>query len=72
MRSCVTMDLKEPGNLLLVLGMTRLELGGSLWAEVHQQTGGRVPQVDPGAWSPDLQGPPSRRSVAGWSGAVTT
>ena len=46
-RSCVTMDLKEPGNLLLVLGMTRLELGGSLWAEVHQPTGGRVPQVDP-------------------------
>jgi len=46
-RSCVTMDLKEPGNLLLVLGMTRLELGGSLWAEVHQATGGRIPQVDP-------------------------
>jgi phosphoribosylformylglycinamidine synthase len=45
-RSCVTMDLKEPGNLLLVLGVTRLELGGSLWAEVHQATGGRIPQVD--------------------------
>jgi len=47
-RSCVTMDLKEPGNLLLLLGVTRLELGGSLWAQVHQQAGGRVPRVDPG------------------------
>jgi phosphoribosylformylglycinamidine (FGAM) synthase-like enzyme len=43
----VTMDLKEPGNLLLVLGMTGLDLGGSLWAEVYQSTGGRVPRVDP-------------------------
>ncbi len=46
-RSCVTMDLKEPGNLLLVLGMTRLELGGSLWAQQAGLAGGRVPQVDP-------------------------
>jgi len=46
-RSCVTMDLKEPGNLLVVLGETRLELGGSLWAHLHQQAGGRVPRVDP-------------------------
>jgi len=46
-RSCVTMDLKEPGNLLLLLGQTRLELGGSLWAHVHRQAGaGRVPRVD--------------------------
>ena len=33
-RRCVTMDLKEPGNVLLLLGMTRRELGGSLWADV--------------------------------------
>jgi phosphoribosylformylglycinamidine synthase len=46
-RSCVTMDLKEPGNLLFLLGVTRPELGGSLWAQVHQQAGGRVPRVDP-------------------------
>jgi phosphoribosylformylglycinamidine synthase len=46
-RSCVTMDLKEAGNLLMILGQTRLELGGSLWADVHQQSGGRVPRVDP-------------------------
>jgi len=46
-RLCVTMDLKEPGNLLFVLGTTSDELGGSLWAEVHQATGGTVPQVVP-------------------------
>ena len=32
-RRCVTMDLKEPGNLLLLVGMTRIELGGgSIWS----------------------------------------
>jgi phosphoribosylformylglycinamidine synthase subunit PurSL len=46
-RSCVTMDLKEPGNILLVLGTTRAELGGSLWAQIHAQNGGRVPRVLP-------------------------
>ncbi|MGP0064743.1 MAG: phosphoribosylformylglycinamidine synthase subunit PurL [Isosphaeraceae bacterium] len=45
-RSCVTMDLKEDGNLLYLLGMTRRELGGSLWSELHRQPGGRVPMVD--------------------------
>jgi phosphoribosylformylglycinamidine synthase len=33
-RKAVTMDLKEPGNLLLILGSTQAELGGSIWAEV--------------------------------------
>jgi phosphoribosylformylglycinamidine synthase len=46
-RSCVTMDLKEPGNLLLLAGLTRLELGGSLWALHQGQPGGQVPRVDP-------------------------
>jgi phosphoribosylformylglycinamidine synthase subunit PurSL len=45
--SCVTMDLKEPGNVLLLLGTTRNELGGSLWCHIHAQEGGRVPRVDP-------------------------
>ncbi len=47
-RSCVTMDLKEEGNLLYLLGMTHRELGGSLWSELHQRPGGRVPSVDTG------------------------
>jgi phosphoribosylformylglycinamidine synthase II len=46
-RRCVTMDLKEPGNLLLVLGMTRCELGGSIWSYGHDPEAGRVPRVDP-------------------------
>jgi phosphoribosylformylglycinamidine synthase subunit PurSL len=48
-RRCVTMDLKEPGNLLLVAGTTRLELGGSHWALVRGLEGGRAPRVDPEA-----------------------
>jgi phosphoribosylformylglycinamidine synthase len=44
-KSCVTMDLKEPGNILLLLGETRNELGGSLWCHVHSQEGGRAPRV---------------------------
>jgi phosphoribosylformylglycinamidine synthase II len=47
-RCCVTMDLKEEGNLLYLLGTTQRELGGSLWSEVHQRPGGRVPRVDTG------------------------
>ena len=42
------MDLKEPGNVLLLAGLTRLELGGSHWAMIRDQPGGRVPRVDPG------------------------
>jgi phosphoribosylformylglycinamidine (FGAM) synthase-like enzyme len=43
----VTMDLKEPGNLLYAIGATREELGGSHWAEVAGASGGQVPEVDP-------------------------
>ena len=46
-RRCVTMDLKEAGNLLLVVGETRQELGGSAWSAVKGAKGGRVPRVDP-------------------------
>ncbi|MDR3637785.1 MAG: AIR synthase-related protein, partial [Isosphaeraceae bacterium] len=45
---CVTMDLKEPGNVLLIVGQTRRELGGSHWLLVRGVEGGKVPQVDPG------------------------
>src|SRR5262249_47736316 len=45
-RAAVTMDLKAAGNVLFVLGYTRRELGGSLWAEVNGQAGGIVPRVD--------------------------
>jgi phosphoribosylformylglycinamidine synthase subunit PurSL len=43
----VTMDLKKPGNLLYVVGVTRDELGGSFAAMLLGKTGGKVPVVDP-------------------------
>jgi phosphoribosylformylglycinamidine synthase subunit PurSL len=43
---CVTMDLKEAGNAVYLLGVTRNELGGSHLAMVHNKNGGIVPKVD--------------------------
>jgi phosphoribosylformylglycinamidine synthase len=45
----VTMDLKEAGNLLYLVGKTKPELGGSYFARLHGQVEGEVPQVDPTA-----------------------
>jgi phosphoribosylformylglycinamidine synthase len=45
-RRCVTMDLKEPGNLLFLIGSTADELGGSHYHLIHGLTGGQVPRVD--------------------------
>jgi phosphoribosylformylglycinamidine synthase len=44
---CVTMDLKQPGNLLYLVGETRDELGGSHFALVNELQGGKVPTVVP-------------------------
>jgi len=43
---CVTMDLKQPGNLLYQVGVTRDELGGSHFALVQGLEGGSVPKVE--------------------------
>jgi phosphoribosylformylglycinamidine synthase subunit PurSL len=45
-RRCVTMDVKEPGNDLYVVGITRDELGGSHYHLVTGQADGAVPKVD--------------------------
>jgi phosphoribosylformylglycinamidine synthase len=45
-RQCVTADLKEPGNLLYLIGDTREELGASQLAIVLGWSGGQVPQVN--------------------------
>ena len=45
-RRCVTMDLKEPGNALLLIGATRDELGGSHCHLATGRAGGQVPTVD--------------------------
>jgi phosphoribosylformylglycinamidine synthase len=45
--NCVTMDLKQAGNLLYLVGETRDEMGGSHFALVNGLEGGHVPTVDP-------------------------
>ncbi len=42
----VSSDLKKPGDLIYILGLTRLELGGSELAEQLGLTGAGLPQVD--------------------------
>lgn len=48
-RRCVTMDLKQEGNLIYIVGQTRNELGASLYARLAGADGGTVPQPVPGA-----------------------
>ncbi|HIN54551.1 MAG TPA: phosphoribosylformylglycinamidine synthase subunit PurL [Planctomycetes bacterium] len=45
-RTCVTMDFKESGNVIYLVGTTACELGGSHWTLVRDMEGGQVPQVD--------------------------
>ncbi|MFB3925366.1 MAG: AIR synthase-related protein [Syntrophales bacterium] len=45
-RKAVTMDAKNPGDLVYVLGETYNELGGSEWYAMHGYIGNRVPKVD--------------------------
>ncbi len=45
-RQCVTMDLKEAGNILYLVGVTRDEMGGSHYHLVQGLTGGVVPRPD--------------------------
>lgn len=44
-RQCVTMDLKEAGNAIYLVGQTWEEMGGSHFGLVHGLKGGAVPQV---------------------------
>ncbi|MBN2376229.1 MAG: phosphoribosylformylglycinamidine synthase subunit PurL [Sedimentisphaerales bacterium] len=45
-QKCVTMDAKEPGNVIVFVGETRDELGGSHFYKLHGQLGANVPRVD--------------------------
>lgn len=47
-RRCVTMDAKEPGNAVYVVGLTKRELGGSHYFARRGAVGMGVPQVDAG------------------------
>jgi phosphoribosylformylglycinamidine synthase len=43
---CVTMDAKEAGNLLFIVGMTANEMGGSHYYRISGHLGANVPKVD--------------------------
>ncbi len=45
-RNAVSMDIKEPGNLVYLVGLTRPELGGSHYHHIHGYKGNNVPKVD--------------------------
>ena len=53
---CVTMDLKQSGNLLYIVGATRSEFGGSQYNLVSGASGGSAPGVDPAAASAVFRG----------------
>ena len=46
-RECVTVDLKEAGNILFLIGDTKKELGGSEYYKLRGVEGGLVPRTDP-------------------------
>ncbi|MCC6659927.1 MAG: phosphoribosylformylglycinamidine synthase subunit PurL [Phycisphaerales bacterium] len=54
----VTMDAKQPGNVLLLIGETTGDMGGSHYEQVSGNTGTRVPRVDLAA------GPRTAQAVA--------
>jgi phosphoribosylformylglycinamidine synthase subunit PurSL len=45
-RQAVSMDVKQPGDHVYLLGRTRHELGGSEYYDMHGQLGRSVPEVD--------------------------
>jgi phosphoribosylformylglycinamidine synthase II len=46
-RKSVTMDLKEAGNPLYIVGETKPELGGSEYYHLHGELGASVPKLEP-------------------------
>ena len=42
----ITADLKQPGNYLFVVGVTKKELGGSAYYGLHKELGNSVPKHD--------------------------
>lgn len=45
-RKAVSMDAKEPGNLIYIVGTTKEEMGGSHYYSLHGFIGNSVPKVD--------------------------
>ena len=46
-RKAVTMDLKEAGNPMYLVGETKAELGGSEYYHLHGELGASVPKLEP-------------------------
>ncbi len=55
-RKCVTMDAKEPGNLVYLVGATHPFLGGSHYHLVNGVEGGSPPRVHPADGPPVFSG----------------
>ncbi|MFH1076717.1 MAG: AIR synthase-related protein [Pseudomonadota bacterium] len=53
--SCVTMEPKQAGDLIYIIGTTKDELGGSEYYEHFKETGLNVPGVTPGVFIPSYQ-----------------
>ncbi len=51
-RKCVTMEVKQPGDLLYILGVTSNELGGSEYYDMFGYIGKNVPRVNADKWLP--------------------
>ncbi len=66
----VTMDAKEAGNLIYLVGQTRAELGGSHFALVNDLEGGAPAGRSGGG--PEFSRPFTGRSPSGSYGAATT
>jgi len=45
-QQCITMDVKKPGNLIFIIGLTKNELGGSHYYKIHGHLGANVPQTN--------------------------
>jgi phosphoribosylformylglycinamidine synthase subunit PurSL len=43
---CITMDVKQTGNAILIVGETRNELGASYYYKLNNEMGANVPKVD--------------------------
>ncbi len=54
-RRAVTLEAAEPGELLVLVGETRQELGGTEWAAARGQAGGEVPRTAPATLWPGYQ-----------------
>ena len=48
-KKVVTMELKQSGNALYLVGLTSPELGGSEYFRLHEELGASVPKLDPEA-----------------------